>query len=170
MRNLNNKKIQLIILILLIGLIGGYFYYDYQRYQGLREEVANLRTETSASQNQTVDLSKSLLKKELKPGAELIQVIGKIKKIEDGVIVLEGKMFSLEEKATINFDDFDDPNNKEYRLTVSSETKINQRNQNQEIEEIKPENLKEGRAVSVMGKVDSFGSQEVAAEAIFVLR
>jgi len=162
MTNLKNKTIQLIILAIIICLIVGYLYYDFQRSQKLEKEMAGLKMEIVASRNQSAGLGESPLEKELITETELVQVGGMVKSVEDGVIVLEGKMFSLEEKMVIKFDD---PDNKEYRITLGLKTKILEKGQ-----EIKIEDLKEGNLISVMGKANSFNKQEILAETIFVLR
>jgi len=162
MTNLKNKTIQLIILAIIICLIVGYLYYDFQRSQKLEKEMAGLKMEIVASRNQSAGLGESPLEKELITETELVQVGGMVKSVEDGVIVLEGKMFSLEEKMVIKFDD---PDNKEYRITLGLKTKILEKGQ-----EIEIEDLKEGDLISVMGKANSFNKQEILAETIFVLR
>jgi len=162
MANLKNKTIQLSVLAIIICLIVGYLYYDFQRSQKLEKEMAGLKMEIVASRNQSAGLGESPLEKELITETELVQVGGMVKSVEDGVIVLEGKMFSLEEKMVIKFDD---PDNKEYRITLGLKTKILEKGQ-----EIEIEDLKEGDLISVMGKANSFNKQEILAETIFVLR
>ena len=153
-----NKTIKLVILAIIICLISGYFYYDYQRYQGLQEEMANLKMEIIASRKAGPGLGENQLLEE----TELIQVGGTIKKMEDGVIVLGGKIFSFEEKMLIRPDD---PDNKEYRIAINRKTSINRQNQKIGLEELGEKNI-----ISVIGKVNPYNNQEVAAEAIFVLR
>ncbi len=167
MTNLKNKTIQSTILILIICLIAGYIYYDFQRSQKIEKEMADLKMEMVASRNQTAGLGESPLEKELATETEFIRVGGMVKSVEDGIIVLEGKAFSLEEKMRI---EPGDPDNKEYRISIDSKTKIDKAGIDKEEQEIKLENLEEGNIISVMGKSNSFNKQEVMADSIFVLR
>ena len=119
--------------------------------------MANLKMEIIASRNAGPGLGENQLEE-----TELIQVGGTIKKIENGVIILEGKIFSFEERMLIRPDD---PDNKEYRIAVNHKTRIDRQNQKIGLEELGEKNI-----ISVIGKVNPYNNQEVAAEAIFVLR
>ena len=162
MTNSRNKTIiQLLFLVAIICLISGYCYYDCQRYQALekefKEKIAAIEAQLANLGRKTVGLETGEQSAE---ESESVQLGGIIKKIENGIITLEGKVFQPGEKRVILLNH---PENKEYRIAVGSETLIQRNDQ-----EIDLGNLGEGDIINIIGKVNSFNEQEIIAENIFL--
>ena len=164
--NLKNKTIiKLLFLVVAVFLIGGYLYYDFQRYQelqslkNLEEEINVLKLEMADFRRETVSPSteESIIKD------EFIKLRGMIRKIEDEIIILQGVVIPLNEETLL-----DSSESKEYRVTVNSETSIQQQNQEINLADLKQG--EEGDPVLVTGRANPFDEQEVVAETIFVLR
>ncbi len=168
MINLKSKTGQLIFFAVIVFLIGGYFVYDFQRGQALKEEVFGLKMEIVALRNEKAPLGENLSENEMAE-ISLIRSIGFIEIIEDGDIFLKGRVFPLSVEGEDTTVKFSDPDNKEYRIVLNSETRIYKIADKQEMQEIGLGDFKEGNLISVIGEVNTFNKQEISAqEVIFI--
>ena len=166
MTNLKNKTIQSTILILIICLIAGYIYYDFQRYQALEKEfgkgITALERQLAGLRKEAMGVGASSL---VEPEAtEFTKLRGIIKKIEDGIIILQAVVVHPNEETLPDFSE-----SKEYQVVVDSKTSIQKQNQEINLADLK-QGKENGDPVIVIGQANPFNKREVAAETIFVLR
>jgi hypothetical protein len=155
-----HRKAAALIAVLAV-LVCVYIYLDFQRYQAMEAEIGRLGQELSglsAQQSQPTQTACTACSVLAGGGQDASpdMISGKVVRTDGDIITLSGSAMVQKENAFVPINE-----TKEYRIAVTSATKITRNGS-----DIRLSDIKTGDNLIVLGKADPFRKEEMVAESI----